>query len=791
MASQLERHAGEELAKYVQKITGNQAKTVESDEHFEMKIGTDYLILSNAEVNPVSKRLRDKGIVPALGEMPKKESGFLISGFSDGLYGPNGVVIAGSGDVGTLYGVYHYLEEFAGCGFFRDGEYVPSLSRMPTGAIFTLQEPQFKYRAPALIGGRGYLGLDKFEPWLWSTNKWKNEMEWMTKRKLNYFILNMSWQTEAAGNVPYEVFDLGEQVEQPGYLLSYVNGWSWPREYRTQQFKQVLDYARFLGHKICYGVAWGDVPEQYLDDHPEVKILGKNNYGSVHLDPKDPDCNAIMYKYWKAVAEIFGHPDDYFSGIYAEWDPGTSAKESIKLNIVASKECYQTLKKISPNAGWVADSWSFIGPRWTDENTRLYFQSLPKEMDFFINDACADFGVPPLYESTDHFYGQDWTFGVLASYGGDDSMHGNMDNVFARIKQTTHDPRADRLKGVLHVAELLNDNIMLFNLVFHLAWDPDRFDSVGQYLDWYALHRYGRENFAVTRPMIQQLYEAVYKIPPTAIITETTEKDLEKKTFTHQYYFHNNPYYQFHLWVYGGTWGGLDGYNNHNGMDCRQTDRDIFHKEVPALAEAIRSAFDALDVNKELADNKLFENDLVDMARTYLGLRFNLEMIDAYDAFKAKDSEAFERAADKSLNTMTAVEKILSSRDDFSMQRMIDEVMKVPGANRYTPEMIKFGHIAGGCYASRDCYEMTKLYYRPRIEAYYELLKTKMASGVTTITFPELTEMFKQKFYLGETENRKGLTQCDKFLQQDVRLSADNALLSTPIEAVRKYTDHK
>jgi hypothetical protein len=103
---------------------------------------------------------------------------------------------------------------------------------------------------------------------------------------------------------------------------------------------------------------------------------------------------------------------------------------------------------------------------------------------------------------------------------------------------------------------------------------------------------------------------------------------------------------------------------------------------------------------------------------------------------------------------MDAVEKILSTREDFSLQRMIEKVESLPfgGMPRIAPslkwaknipELIKGGSVVYDDYCANDVYEQIVLYYRKRVEAYFSLMNGKLGQGSKEIKNEELQKIFE------------------------------------------------
>ena len=128
-ASETELHAARELQRYVERVTSARLPIRRDAEE---PVGS--LILIGR-----SEKLAQLGVVPPVG----LEEGFVIKTVGSHL------VIVGGSDLGTLYGVYAFLEEYLGVrGFVPHplGEVVPHTKTIKLGAVDERQKPAFRFR---------------------------------------------------------------------------------------------------------------------------------------------------------------------------------------------------------------------------------------------------------------------------------------------------------------------------------------------------------------------------------------------------------------------------------------------------------------------------------------------------------------------------------------------------------------------------------------------------------------------------------------------------------------------
>jgi hypothetical protein len=125
----LEKHAADELQKYLFKVTGIKLP-IKTSKVKELKFP---IYLGKAAQNHL----------PEFNWEELGSDGFLLMSDDKGLY------IAGINDLGTVYGVYDFLEKFVGVRWFMPGELgevVPETETLQIGTFRNLEKPDFRYR---------------------------------------------------------------------------------------------------------------------------------------------------------------------------------------------------------------------------------------------------------------------------------------------------------------------------------------------------------------------------------------------------------------------------------------------------------------------------------------------------------------------------------------------------------------------------------------------------------------------------------------------------------------------
>jgi hypothetical protein len=226
-AGDVEEHAAEELAAYIERISGGRlpVRRGAPAEGYAVLVGRAAL-----------RRERDSRDVAALGP-----DGFVIRS------SPEHLLIAGGSDLGTLFGVYHLLEKHLGVRWFMPGDVGTVVPRRPTvtiGAINDVEQPDFRIR-------------------------WIESGEWALRNKMNVAVqvrekpVGVKWKwayhSLLAIVPPADYYD-----EHPEYFALVRGVRRRPSERRSHQLcTSNPDVMRVAAENVC----------KILDDDPDINVI--------------------------------------------------------------------------------------------------------------------------------------------------------------------------------------------------------------------------------------------------------------------------------------------------------------------------------------------------------------------------------------------------------------------------------------------------------------------------------------------------------------------------------------
>jgi hypothetical protein len=345
----------------------------------------------------------------------------------------------------------------------------------------------------------------------------------------------------------------------------------------------------------------------------------------------------------------------------------------------------QVVEKVDPKGigiltGW---TWTFLKV-WKPEEVQDCIRRLPLDrvrvVDFYSEQV-------PLYHEMDYFGETPWQFGILHAFGGETHLHGNMPLLKKQFDTVVEDRRAVNCVGFQLLNEVSGGNYFYYQFACKLGWNPSEV-TLDSYTHEYAASRYGDRAAQPMREALQELLASVYGADE----------------FSEPLYWHRLGSH-FDASVYEGR------------------------PFVPHLRRALEHA---LKASESARTNALFLHDLNDMARAYLQQLFNAHVLTMVAAFRNLELETFEREAQLVENILETIEQLLSHDDYYWLSPSIRQARTLPGAppdiDRRVRDILT---LWGGFihdYACRDVYEMVRGYYRPRVRAYIQELRTELAN---------------------------------------------------------------
>ncbi|WP_298062815.1 alpha-N-acetylglucosaminidase [uncultured Rikenella sp.] len=625
------------------------------------------------------------------------------------------IVIRGNNYISIAAGLNWYLKYYAGIQITWNNPR-PRLSNVK----FPRPKQPERHETDMLV--RYYMNYCTFSysTAFWDWERWEREIDWMALHGIN-LPLSLTGTATVWRNTLRELgFDktqidafIAGPAHQAWWLMNNLEGWGGPNpedwyDKQAELEQRIVARYREWGIQPVFAGYGGMVPS----DTAVWRKLGLSYVQDpglwcgyrrpAFLQPVDSAFAKIADTYYKNLKALYGEDAKYFA-----IDPFHEGGSTQGVDLpAAGAAIYAAMKRANPGAVWVVQGWQSCPHP-------AMIRDLPGGdvlvLDLFSESRPmwgGDLRSP--WRRVEGYGRHDWVYCMLLNFGGNVGMYGKMQRVIDSYYLARDMRRADSacarfLKGVGTTPEGIENNPILFELLYELPWRPEKFDRMRWVAD-YVRARYGH-----TLPQVEEawriLANTVYDPPYESLQEGTTES-----------VFCARPALRVER---VSSWGTAE-----LAYDARETER--------ALGLL-------LEVAERFQGCNNFEYDLVDVARQAAADKANglLKRIEAaYDKGAAGKAE-FRRLSDEFLELILLQDDLLSSRPEFMVGPWIEQAMRWGGR---WPEQQAFyrwnartllttwgnRHAAniGGLhdYAHREWAGMLRDFYYPRWKTFFDAM---------------------------------------------------------------------
>ena len=141
----------------------------------------------------------------------------------------------------------------------------------------------------------------------------------------------------------------------------------------------------------------------------------------------------------------------------------------------------------------------------TLEQIQAYLNGVPNDK-MIVLDLWGE--EKPVWNRTDAYYGKPWIWCMLHNFGGRNMMFGNAGKLSTELARVLNDPMVGALSGIGAVPEGIEQNPMIYSLLFDQVWREEPI-VLDVWLKNYAHCRYGLRDVNMERAW-EILQETVY-----------------------------------------------------------------------------------------------------------------------------------------------------------------------------------------------------------------------------------------------------------------------------------------
>ncbi len=542
----------------------------------------------------------------------------------------------------------------------------------------------------------------------WDWERWEKEIDWMALNGVNLPLATVG--TEAIWKNTLKRLDFTESeindfIAGPAFnafwLMGNLEGWGGPVSdaYIQQQVtlqKKILNRMKSLGMKPVVPGFFGIVPKSLKKKYPGANIRDQGLWaGGFHrpafLSPNDSLFNDISKIYYEELKKLYGEIE-YFSG-----DPfheGGNA-EGIDLPL-AGKNIIYGMRSSFPKSVWIFQGWG--------GNPRNKLISDINSDDILILDLDCD--NRPQWEKRNGWNQKPWIWSIINNFGGNVGMFGRMDVLAEEpFRALKHPEYSSNLKGIGAMMEGIENNSVIYELLFELKWhlkSPD----INKWLSDYTIRRYGINNVQLKKAW-QILRNTVYgkRLDKSNSQQGTSESILCAR-----------PAIQLDK---VSTWGTSQ----------------LYYDPVQLL-EAWSLFIQEAD---NMEQNEGFGYDLVDITRQILANYSQVLHDKLVTAYKENNKTGFDKFSKQFLQLLDDQDRLLSSIDNLMLGKWIADA-RARGTNENEKDLFEYNvrtQITTWAfkdsnlhdYSHREWSGLLTDFYKPRWKMFFDHLTQKMNGG--------------------------------------------------------------
>ena len=542
----------------------------------------------------------------------------------------------------------------------------------------------------------------------WDWERWEKELDWMAMRGINLPLAllgtDVVWYNILTNSLGYSKEEANEFVAgvayQAWFLMNNLEGWGGPNpdsyyERQKNLQKKILARMHEFGMKPVFAGYSGMVPSN-IGERKGWNITSSrlwcNFVRPEFIRTTEPQFNEMAKLYYDEMRRLFGTVEYYSIDLFHEGGvPSGVDVGQTHLDVHNAMKNYSG----ATNPKWVLQSW-----HRNPEQSAL--DVLPPG-ELIVLDLFSD-GRGRWQNSYRQTNGtpHNFVFCMLHNFGGRTGLHGRLAttvNDFYEAKNM----HPNTLLGVGGTMEAIENNPIVYELLFELPWRENKFD-IDEWVKNYAKFRYGAKNEAAEQAWL--------------LLSRSIYNNTEGQEGTTESVMCARPALEINR---VSTWGTSKIY--WNTQDVRDAARLLLSQHN--TLSGINYEYDVVDIVRQtLAD---FNNELLKRIKT---------------AHDGGNLELRNAKIDTFLNVILDMDRLLNTIPEFKVGNWIASARKMGNTeaekNLYEKNarmlITTWGDRAqangGGLrdYSYREWGGLMRDYYYPRWKLFFDNLKANIAT---------------------------------------------------------------
>ncbi len=369
----------------------------------------------------------------------------------------------------------------------------------------------------------------------WDWERWQQELDWMALHGINLPLVITGFEAVWAHVLMHDygyatLRDVGSFVPGAVYMGWFfmnnmtAEGGPLPDSWYARRLdlaRRIIERAQAYGMEVVVPGYVGMLPADFLERadpqrvaHWQASDIADAGMWCSFRRPafvRNPERLAeVAARYYAAIDSLFGAGTIHAYAI----DPfhEGAVPQGIDRPAEAVTAMWQALLLHDPEALWVAQHWQDNPREWlthTVPRGRLLILDLHGESH--ADTVCGGYSTDATAQP------HDWVWGMVGNFGGNVGLHGRLSRLLTTCRQAMDGAPANGLKGIGALPEGIDNNPMLYDLLFALPW-LDGSLTEQQWVEQYVDMRYGARGSAC-RSLLQAwqlLARSVYACPTDA-----------------------------------------------------------------------------------------------------------------------------------------------------------------------------------------------------------------------------------------------------------------------------------
>lgn len=595
------------------------------------------------------------------------------------------VTVEGSDYVAIATGINWYLQHYAGI----DISWNSPTAQLPTPLPKCKRETHV-----ASVPWRYYLNFctHSYSMAFWNWERWQQELDWMALHGINMPLaitgMECVWRKVLEDYGYASLDDVNSFVCGSGYygwfFMNNLTAWGGPqpenwytqrRELARKIFQRMTDFGM---SPVVPGYV-GMVPVDFLTKADASKVTGWQPSDIIDggrwcsfVRPAFVNNTArlqeLATKYYVAFQSLFGdvcQPHHWAIDPFHEGGVPRGVTDA-KTSVAAMWTALQTY---DTDAVWVAQHWQ-------SNPTTIVTHTIPRSKLIILDlhgDQYADMQCSGHHTTVDG-ENHDWVWGQVSNFGGNVGLFGRIDRLINCFYEARNNKAANQLVGIGALPEGIENNPMLYDLLYALPWTTTDYDRTTWIAD-YVKMRYGftsaskeLSTFSTLLSAWQRLGAGIYNCPNNNQQGTTESVFLMRPSLTAS---------TVSSWA-SSTW----------------------YWDFEDLRTALR---EMLWVQETMKDNENYHYDLVDLTRQALA-DYGKELLDEIKKKREqekREEESEQALIDRFLQLILDQDRLLGTRSEFRLGRWTETARALAIPSRSVSSV----SVLDGFAAESDLYE--------------------------------------------------------------------------------------